>query len=205
MKIKTFPKYGIVVIENTYDDNELKKLWQDIDRIEKENLMLPPKKTGTAKDYFTGKPLKNNKGTYLNKHFENGIIEHIVPLSEKFFEGTIQDAVKTLSYIHNLYELINSQENLISYYEEEDNYESHVDSAVFTVLTWLYREPKAWEGGILSFPDLDVEIEPKNNRSLIFPSCYLHKVSPVKMLENPQPGYGRFTLSHFGYISTNTQ
>jgi len=203
MNVKPLSNYGIVVVENTYDDIEQQRIWEDIEIIKEKNLMKSPKDTGGAKNYFTGNYIKNNYGTYLNSLHNTGVIKNILPLSEKIFSHpAIIEAVISLGPIYELYKLINNSGNLISYYENSDFYEPHIDQSVFTVLTWWYQKPKSWDGGILKFTDKNLEVEPLYNRSIIFPSCFRHEVSPVVMQNDSKSG--RYTISHFGFITPKT-
>jgi Rps23 Pro-64 3,4-dihydroxylase Tpa1-like proline 4-hydroxylase len=199
MNIKEYKKFGIIIIDNIFDQDELELIWKDIDLIYDQNFLKSPNETGTATNYFTGNYLKNNYGIYLDKLFRDGIIKHILPISEKFFSKEITDSVTNLGPVYHLYSQINSTGNLLSYYEDSHHYEPHIDQSVFTILTWLNKEPKRWTGGILKFTDMSVEVEPKNNRTLIFPSCFKHEVSPVSMPE-PKSGFGRFVITNFGFI-----
>lgn len=199
MNIKTFSDFGFIIVENVYDNNELELIWKDIDKLCDENLLKSPQETGAASDYFTGKLLKNNYGTYLDSLYKERKINFLLPLSEKFFENEITEAVASLSNVHELYRNVNLTGNLISYYENSHYYGPHTDQAVFTILIWFHKEPKIWDGGILKFSEMNVEVEPKNNRAIIFPSSFLHEVSPVQMKET-KSGYGRFTVTHFCFI-----
>ena len=60
----------------------------------------------------------------------------------------------------------------------------------FTVLIWLYDEPKGFTGGDLIFNDFDVTIPCKNNTGVIFLGPWHHEVTEVK-------GQGRYTLTMF--------
>lgn len=205
MEIKSFKKYGVVLIENTYTDDELKKIWQDIEILEKNNLFLEPKNTGTAKDYLNGEPFKKNKGVFLYKHYQNNLIKNILPICDKIVNnGAIKKTVGECSTFHKIYNYINYTNSLLSYYENGGYYLPHTDFGVFTIITWLFRQPKSFNEGIFSFPNLNLEIEPKFNRTVIFPSSEVHAVNDVE-IKTDLPGYGRFALSHFCFIVPNKE
>jgi hypothetical protein len=204
MNIKSFPKLGFVIVEDIFDQVELNLIWKDIEIIEQKKLLKSPEETGTATCYITGRPLKNNKGIYLDRLHENEIIKNIIPISKKFYIPEIANAVADLGKMYPTYHQVNVTGNLLSYYENEDSYGPHLDQSVFTILTWLYREPKSWTGGELIFPELNAEIEAKNNRSIIFPSCFTHQVRSVKM-ENLLPGYGRFVITNFAFVTSESK
>jgi hypothetical protein len=56
-----------------------------------------------------------------------------------------------------------------------------------------------FSGGDLKFLDYDIDIELENNMVVIFPSCYLHQATDVKMDESIEKfsGYGRYCMSQF--------
>jgi Rps23 Pro-64 3,4-dihydroxylase Tpa1-like proline 4-hydroxylase len=105
---------------------------------------------------------------------------------------------QTNKYIHHT----NYDATLISYYEEKDYYKAHTDSSILTYLYWCHKEPKKFEGGDLTLPELDADITYKNNRLVVFPSWRLHEVTPIKMIEevHPYSGYGRYCITNFAYI-----
>lgn len=87
---------------------------------------------------------------------------------------------------------------IVSYYEEGDHYKAHYDSFQWTQLTWFVKEPRLFNGGDLDFPESKTEVKLKHNRSVFFPSCYLHRVSPIKFHTKPQDiGFGRYTITDF--------
>ena len=85
---------------------------------------------------------------------------------------------------------------LINYYENSDYYLEHHDDGILTILYWIYREPKRFEGG--EFYLQDEKIELKNNRLIIFPSNIKHSVTEVRMdEEHTDKKLGRFCISQF--------
>ena len=65
-------------------------------------------------------------------------------------------------------------------------------------LLWFYKEPKRFEGGSLTFTEYKLNIECKNNCSVIFPSTMYHQVHPVKIEEEYRnQKNGRFCMTQF--------
>ena len=94
----------------------------------------------------------------------------------------------------------NRTASLISYYEENDEYQPHHDTFAWTVLIWFCKEPKLFTGGDFDFPESKTQVNFKHNRAVFFPCSYLHRVSPVKFNEKPKEfGHGRWTITHFLY------
>jgi Rps23 Pro-64 3,4-dihydroxylase Tpa1-like proline 4-hydroxylase len=109
----------------------------------------------------------------------------------------------TINPIYNNYMWINHFNTLVSYYENSDYYKPHSDVAVYSTLTYLYKDPKNFTGGDISFiienERLDIEIQ--NNLSIVFPSGYLHEVSPVTILNSGLEDHGRYCISLFAFIT----
>ena len=69
---------------------------------------------------------------------------------------------------------------------------------MISTISWFHREPKAYTGGNIIFNDIDITLECKHNRMLIFPSYYLHEVQPIKMKDqNLEMGWGRYGIQSF--------
>lgn len=165
-------------------------------------LLRSPQHTGSASDE-NGMPTKKNKGVFLDELYA-GCRNHskLLSVSRRFFEDdAIKDAILShQSFIFNegwIYES-NFDASLLSYYESHDEYKAHRDASDFTLLTWLYEEPKRFSGGNLVFPVSGEEISLQNNFAILFPSCCKHLVTEVQMEEGAQNKcLGRFTLSVF--------
>ena len=164
----------------------------------------PPEVSGSAFDTQTKRPLKRNSAVWIENVFRNFYLSQVGKLSHKVFDKT-----KDLIGIDPLYHYLNESKKhdcLISYYEDSDYYKAHRDGAVITLITWIYDEPKAFVGGDLILLDNNnnptVEIECKNNRTVIFPSFIQHEVTNISMdKEDLNKKLGRFTISQFMAIS----
>ena len=153
-----------------------------------------------------GKLLKSNKACFINRLFLNFNDSIIGRLSQKLYDDNVMEALMKEDWIFKYLALTNSHNCLVSYYEESDYYKSHIDSTVITMVTWLYEQPKAFEGGNLIIRDHNQnfihEIECVANRSVIFPSIMHHEVTNISMDEsNLGKLKGRFTISQFSNIS----
>ena len=85
-----------------------------------------------------------------------------------------------------------------NYYDDAQEYKPHHDDPQFTILIWFYKEPKKFTGGDFIFTQPNVNVKCKHNRMVLFPSYYLHQVTPVLMdKEYRNKGLGRFTITHF--------
>ena len=195
--------FPFLVVDNWYTEEEEKKVWKeldfysshDLDNTERaETSIVARHQDGTSKSkafryYFDlwYNDLGHNKShinNFLYKFKTTGfhsLLEPCLPYSRSF-PGT------------------NRTSSMISYYEENDHYESHFDSFMWTTLIWYFKEPKQFEGGDFNFPDSAYTVKLKHNRMVMFPCSYLHQVTPVKFKTPPkESGLGRYTITHFHY------
>jgi Rps23 Pro-64 3,4-dihydroxylase Tpa1-like proline 4-hydroxylase len=87
---------------------------------------------------------------------------------------------------------------LLSYYEDKHYYKTHHDDCTVSSLTWLYKEPKKFSGGELTFTDFGYTVECKCNNTILFPSQIRHSVSEVSIdPEHRGKGFGRYCISQF--------
>jgi len=201
--IKDNPTFPFLVIDNWYTPEEEKAVWKELDffsaipkdQIDRaENTIVARNKDGSSKSkayrfYIEGfynkrelSPITNYMYKQRSPEFHN-IISECIPYSRMFLSS-------------------NKDSSLVSYYEENDHYEPHFDNFTWTCLIWMVREPRLFDGGDFKLNEPDVEVKLKNNRMVIFPSCFLHSVSPVKFHTQPKEiGYGRYTITHFYYAT----
>jgi Rps23 Pro-64 3,4-dihydroxylase Tpa1-like proline 4-hydroxylase len=199
--IKDNPTFPFLVIDNWYTPNEEKAVWKELDffsvtpkdQIKRaENTIVARNKDGSSKskayrfyieDYYKKRdlsPIINNTYKQRTPEFHN-IIKECMPYARNFSSS-------------------NGDSTLISYYEENDYYDAHHDTFLWTCLVWMVREPRLFDGGDFKLNEPDIEVKLKNNRMVMFPCCYLHSVSPVKFHTQPKEiGYGRYTITHFYY------
>jgi Rps23 Pro-64 3,4-dihydroxylase Tpa1-like proline 4-hydroxylase len=69
---------------------------------------------------------------------------------------------------------------------------------VLTAMTYLYKEPKAFEGGDLVLTEYGYAFEPWFNRTYIMPGVVEHEVTEIKMKqEDCGKGLGRYCIANF--------
>ena len=126
-------------------------------------------------------------------------ISHILkdttqPYNDKF----LTEELKRLSWFYDAWNQTNSDRTFISTYGDGDYYESHKDIAVISIMYWMWREPKTFEGGDLRFPKYDIDVPLKRNMLMIIPSSIEHQVTPITS------GMGRWCVVKFLYITQST-
>jgi len=187
-----------VTISDYYGEEELKLVWKELEFLTNPIILKSPEFTGTAKDN-QGKILKQNHGVFLDLIYKDRKISNILNFSRKHFHPDIVEPLCTHNYFFRYLQKSAFDATLLSYYQDSDRYQSHTDSSTITAITWLFKEPKHFDGGDLSFTEFNYNIPIKNNFMIIFPSILYHSVSPIIMKENKEPfsGYGRYALSNF--------
>jgi len=201
--MKLFPRkkpFPYLIVKNLYSDSELKYIWRELDFLISSRILVGPEFTASATCEKTGEILKKNSGVFLDDVYTNRDYSNILTLNSKSFQKEIIDEFAKLSFGYESLKTTNHDRTLISYYENNDSYKSHVDEAFFTFLTWFYKEPKQYIGGELTFTNYDHTIESENNCLVIFPSFIRHEVSKISMIED-KPGHGRVCMAQFVYLT----
>ena len=92
--------------------------------------------------------------------------------------------------------LVPDESSFLSYYEDGDYFKPHEDKCKITILNWMYKEPKRFEGGELVFTDYNKTIQLESNKAIIFPGKIKHEVNTTSMNEKFK-GMGRWCITHF--------
>ena len=207
---KVFP---FLYVDDWYTPEEEKLIWKELDFYTHPTTMHRAEDT-TEKGVG---PAKYNDRTSLTKAWRlaldglySGVVmgrkeedmglpvSHILRLQQqKLQSDEMWKAIEETGPNFRMFEIINNASTFINYYEHSDYYDSHGDSSMISTLTWFHRKPKAYTGGDLTFTDIDVTLECKHNRIVMFPGYYHHKVSPIKMKDkNLEMGWGRYSIAN---------
>ena len=199
------PTYPFLLVDNWYNKDEEKAVWRELDflsSIPKDEIDRA-ETTIVAKDRVTKKPLSNAYRFYIDNLYNRRDMSPIFRAMKKQQTPEFHKLLESgcMPYARS-FTSTNKDSTLVSYYEDSDHYKPHFDVFEWTCLIWLVREPIRFSGGDFSFPEPDIDIKLKNNRMIIFPSCYLHSVSPLKFKNKPDEfGYGKYTITHFYYTT----
>lgn len=186
-----------VLLEDVYTEYQLPKIWEELNFLCYPEKLLPPNLTGSASD-DDGVLLKQNSCVWLDDIYAHPTLSNILGETTTFQKLTLRSICKMHPHWYFKNAKINYTSNLISYYENGGYYGPHNDQAYFTCLTWFYKEPKAFTGGNLYFPDYDYTVSCDHNKSIIFPSPIIHQVIPIEMPEEfANKKLGRFCYSQF--------
>jgi hypothetical protein len=193
--------FPFLQIENLYDEDEMKLIWQELEFLNYPDKLQPPEKTGTAVNEEKI-PLKKNKGLFLDIIYSKREISNILTLNRRLFDSEIIEAFSDLSFGYQSIKQTNDDSTLISYYENADYYKPHEDTAMYTAVTWFFKEPKAFIGGDFYFSDYNIKIEVQNNMMILFPSFVKHSVDEIILKNKSLSGYGRYAMTQFVYITS---
>lgn len=187
--------FPYIEVENFYTPNELSLIWEEINFLYYDHKLT--RSYGSAETPENGS-LKNNRCIYLDEFYQkNRHLSNILTVNRKLCNNYDRIIRSHNSWFFKNVK-ISSDETSFSYYEDGDSYKSHADGYILTSLFWTYKEPKRFSGGKFIFSDYNHEIEVKNNKMLIFPSCIMHEVTPVvldKKYSNQK--MGRICISNF--------
>ena len=149
--VEPFPH---LIFKNFYNQEELDLIWEEL------NFLCYPTKLrrATAQSGGAQTPegtlLKLNYHSYLDGLYAFRDMSNILMVNRKLFGNGYEIFRQHDSwFFKNLH--INKDNTQVGYYEENDEYKTHIDSSTVTSLTWLYKEPKRFTGGDLIFPDFD--------------------------------------------------
>ena len=191
-----------VIVENLYSTEELEHIWKELNFLSYLTKLTKPSTNSLMK--------KDNYSLNLSKIYKEEYFSNIITLSRKLFQ---QELIRPISQFDISFLNIlscNKYNNLVSYYEDGNDYYTHRDSCVYTNLSWFYKEPKQYSGGDLYFPEYDYTIEAKNNRSLYFISSLKHQATKLQMPRQSIDDYGsfsglgRYAISKFFEINYST-
>ena len=185
--------FEYIIVDNTYTDEELKLIFLELDFWTLSNNLMGPEHTGTAK-WQNGTAKKKNKGIFLDDIYADRNYSNVLKLNRKLYDIQLDQP----STILNQLKKTNHDTTLVSYYENEALYKSHQDYSVLTAMTYLYKQPKAFEGGDLILTEYGYAFEPWFNRTYIMPGVVEHEVTEIIMKkEDCHKGLGRYCIANF--------
>jgi len=177
---------------------------------EQAQVRLEQRKGVTTQDrQYARKAFRDNDIIYLDQYFKGRrkdsiLISAIVRASR---DQVFIEAMKKYPSIFPILSRTNETELILSRYGMCDFYGWHTDTSglsptnnigrIITLVYWFNKEPSKFEGGDLLYSDGTVNnyinVEPKHNRALIFPSDILHAVDDVRL----EGGFdeGRFSIN----------
>jgi len=193
-----------LIIDDWYEEDTLKKVMKELDYLSCTPMVRSEESSESARTSNGISKTKSSRIFPEHLYTPKGcayspILNSLEKMQQKEFHEKVFDTFKnTETALAEVFTNTNASSTIINYYENNDKYDEHYDVFQFTVLIWIYKEPKLFTGGDLVFPKLNKTIECKNNRMILFPSFYYHAVTPIQMKTNKE-GYGRYAITHFFY------
>lgn len=186
--------FPLMVIENFYNESELKLIWEEL------NFLTKPGKLVDAKDYGGIVDNTNAKALVLDNVYQNfRQISNILTVNRKLFDSGVLDS---FAEIHPCCKIVCSSNwdiTKVRYYHDGEYYDPHTDrSFQFLAFSYFYKEPKKFSGGDLIFPEYDFKISCDNNSMVIFPGWVEHGVRKVTIKDSEYyEGNGRYSITSF--------
>jgi hypothetical protein len=176
-----------IIIHDFYNYEELDLIWEEFKFLNKPGKMDPPE--------LTGDPLAspNKRSIFLDFAYADRKYSNILSVNRKIF-NVVDKFDQNL--IYRYLELCDHDHTMISYYEDGAYYAKHHDIYVISSITVFWEEPKMFSGGDLYFSEFEYTPKMNNNTMVIFPSFYIHEVTPVK-LEDCNEKRGRYSINQF--------
>ena len=199
MIIKKHKDIPAVVVDDWYTPEELNLIWKQLNFFTQKNMMERAEVSGSvARKPETNEAKGRNARIWLDNYFtQEGSMFNIISTSlAAKLTYDFNNLVLSCSEQFTNFVTTNTNTNFVSYYENNDEYDYHFDTSMFSMLIWLYKTPKKFKGGEFSFKKENRKIELKNNRMILFPSYLEHKVTKLNM-KNSGDNNGRYTITHF--------
>lgn len=193
--------FDCFTFENFFTEEQLVDVWKELDYITSNELIVTDdqKKVGTAEDPKTGELIAKRKGIFLEHLYANfrqssKIYNHI---KDNFLHNnTLVDTFPKSTLIKYMPHT-NHDSVLLSFYNDNDYYKPHVDSSVMTLIIYLWKGEKTFEGGELIFVDDELEFDPGYNEAILFPSCHRHEVEKIISKGDKDYPFERIAVSVF--------
>ena len=197
LKKEPFPH---AIIEDFYNEEELKLLWKELDYLTSPNKMiLSGDKLGTSKDQLTQVTKSSSYGIMLDEYFSQKTYSDILVITDKIFNPNLLNQIASLHTLMGHVAHLNDSITKLKYYEDAEEYKAHIDTSRFTMLNYFFKEPKQFTGGNLYFKDFDCTIEIKNNMVVFFCGAINH--ASTKLISNDFydkfSGYGKYCVTKF--------
>jgi hypothetical protein len=155
-----------IIIDNVYADYEL-------DLIKTELRYLQPHLNTN-----TNAPYEARSRIFLDDHYKNEHESNILLMNRRMFSALLVDKLELYNSFFSHLKYCTFHRTLINFYKDSEYSEQHRDHGIFSILTTF--DLGEYNGANLLFVEHDEKIEMKNNRAIIYPSCVLHKSTPIK-------------------------
>ena len=108
------------IIEDLYDSDEEKLIWDEIEFLSYRIKMGKDKETGSAFDDVSGTYLKQNYGIHLDELYPNRDFSNILFATKKIWDPELLEEISSTDYSFWNYRRVNTKHTLLSYYENSN-------------------------------------------------------------------------------------
>jgi len=188
------------IIDNFYSEEELELLWKEMEYLTSPNRMVKSgKDLGTAESSLSATPLSNGHGIFLGDIYKEESYSDILTITNKIFNPNLLEEISNLNYLYGDVPSLNKSSTKLRYYNDTEEYFSHIDTSRYTMISYFYKEPKAFTGGDLHFKDFDYTIEIKPNRVVFFKSCLYHASTKLITTKEDKAfsSMGKYSITKF--------
>ena len=191
-----------MIIENFYDPDELKLIWEELTFYTKPEKLVEAKHFGGIQD-ATNSHAVCLDNVYRDHSDDDGPnyrkLSNILTLNRKLFNDEI---LNKFAKTHDSCQIIkhcNSDTTKVRYYHDGEYYKPHIDSPMqFLGFYYTHKEPKKFTGGDLIFPYYNSQLTCENNSMILMPGWVEHGVTKVSIKESDYyDGWGRYCISSF--------
>ena len=196
---KCFP---FLFVDNWYNSEEEDLIWKELDFYTNSYSFTRGEDDKGAAHFDGGGSKSNSFRIYLDEVYTNlgrdrSAIMRAMP---KIISEEMKEAVRITTPVHRIFLDSDKDSTVINYYEDGQGYKSHFDRSIMTVIIWLHKSPKAYDGGDFVFTDSGIKVESNHNRLVMFPCFYEHTAEPVILKDSSiLSGLGRYSIAHFYY------
>jgi Rps23 Pro-64 3,4-dihydroxylase Tpa1-like proline 4-hydroxylase len=182
-----------VVIDNFYDDQELKDIKDELHFLAKPGKLMPPGRIHGAPGMTTHGALM------LEEVYSNRKVSDILSIFKKKYTKEFIDSIVNKWPSFEKLRHINSRVTKVRYYHNGEGYVPHIDAnRDFIALSYFHSHPKKFQGGELHCTDYNYTLDCADNTFILLPSYIKHEVIKV-CIENDDyfNQNGRFCVTQF--------
>jgi hypothetical protein len=177
-----------VVVDDLYTSEEVSQIKDEVQRL------LPHLQYASVSHTATddkGNVKNNGKKLYIDPYYPDRNESDILKINRKLFCKELSDKATELNQFFATLHYCNRDFTLINQYGPGENYTHHTDDSVLSAITFFALGE--FSGGGLTFPEIDVVVPFKENRTVIFAGCTPHATEKIIA----EPGVFRISMAQF--------
>ena len=178
--------FSALIIKNTFNEKELSNILNEIKP-------------------FTAKAQEANGAWLLDIYKDLDVSPTHYNSMETIFTSQVAENFISINSVCGLFNMINNHSTQIKYYGHCQSSMLHFDCAAFSVVTFLFDEPKNFDGGNFTLQinsDIAYEQDIENNMTVIYPSSYYFALSEVNINNKDIDNSGLYTINSYCFIES---